>query len=370
MIKSMIVYDLCLIRPKLTGLPCKKSQKMVYIKVLFNSLEYPVSSTRSPLSKTSFFIVISVIIYAALVAAYGIVSWPKGHMYVQRVPAALAEAPPKPSTVPSAAPVLAAAVPSDVTMVPSAPINTPSPTIPAQKSEAFVPPFTAGPATQKLRKGDFPILMYHYVGRSVDPKKDELGWKLSVTGDSFDQQLSFIEQHGFHTVTMSQYQTGKLPEHPIALTFDDGYADAYSQAYPRLKAHNMVGTFYIISGKTDVNYVTGAQIKEMKGAGMEIAAHTITHRDLKDLSAADQWKEIQGSKQQLELLTGAPVTDFCYPIGHLNKDTLALVRQAGFLTATTTQGGVANAGYDSLLLPRLRMGPYSNLVWMQKELSY
>src|SRR5436853_2671662 len=104
-----------------------------------------------------------------------------------------------------------------------------------------------------------PILMYHYI-RIVDKARDPLGYNLSVTPKLFALQMAWLYAHGYHTVLMSTL-AGCLGDQPastrqlalcgpksVALTFDDGYADAFSAALPVLRRYGFNATFYIISG--------------------------------------------------------------------------------------------------------------------------
>lgn len=93
------------------------------------------------------------------------------------------------------------------------------------------------------------IVMYHY----VRPIKDSAypGIK-GLEVDLFRQQLEFFKEN-FHVVTMETVidaLDGKcnLPEHPMLLTFDDGYIDHYQYVFPLLKQYGMQGSFFVPSG--------------------------------------------------------------------------------------------------------------------------
>lgn len=206
-----------------------------------------------------------------------------------------------------------------------------------------------------------PILMYHYI-RPDPGKNDPIGEDLSVSPDHFQAQMAWLAQNGYHTMTVSElnqvrnHQIG-LPTKPIVLTFDDGYRDFYTAAYPVLKQYGFKATLFVITGVVDQPpYVTWDMIKEMDRSGLiEMGAHTVTHRDLPSLSAADARQEIFESKQTLETRLGHPVVSFNYPSGRYDDAVVALVKQAGYQIAVTTQGGWARATEDSLLLPRVRV---------------
>src|SRR5262249_36809207 len=110
------------------------------------------------------------------------------------------------------------------------------------------------PLTPTSRTSAVPILMYHYIsGVPTNDPNPVLRQSLSVSPELFNQQLDYLKQQGFHSVTLNQlinalYYGFSLPSKPIILTFDDGYLDGYTAAYPALKAHGFSGVFYIITG--------------------------------------------------------------------------------------------------------------------------
>ena len=69
----------------------------------------------------------------------------------------------------------------------------------------------------------------------------------------FRQQIEFMKNH-FHIVTMEQVIAAvggryELPDRSLLLTFDDGYADNYTFAFPVLEEYGVQGSFFI-PGKT------------------------------------------------------------------------------------------------------------------------
>jgi peptidoglycan/xylan/chitin deacetylase (PgdA/CDA1 family) len=93
-------------------------------------------------------------------------------------------------------------------------------------------------------------------------------------------------------------------------------------------------------------------------AWIEIGAHSVTHAALSTLDADAQRAEIMQSKAQLEALTGRAVTSFAYPFGNQGAETAALVREAGFRAACTTEAAAVHAAADPFQLPRLAVGDW------------
>src|SRR5207302_1255716 len=205
-----------------------------------------------------------------------------------------------------------------------------------------------------------PILMYHYVRANPDPG-DRLGFNLSVTPDDFARQMDWLAANGYHPIDFDDLRAyllgrGGLPERPVVLTFDDGYRDLYTTAFPILRAHRFKAVSYVVSGFVNSPVsVTAEQVLEMDANGVQIGAHTVSHADLTKLSGAGLWHEVYDSKAALEGLLGHAVLDFCYPSGRVDDAVVRAVQAAGFQTATTTQPGVLHSAADRYLWTRVRV---------------
>jgi peptidoglycan/xylan/chitin deacetylase (PgdA/CDA1 family) len=207
-----------------------------------------------------------------------------------------------------------------------------------------------------------PILLYHY------------------PPPNFDQQLAHLQQAGYTTIDLDQalsgLRGGPLPAKPVVITFDDGFS-AQMSAYNDLLRRNMKATFYIIDGGEASRWCLGAgrryndplqppsgcgdayltwdQVRTMDRSGLiTIAGHTINHRNLASLSAADQRFEIETGKQQLEAELGHSIRHFAYPYGTYNALSIQLVREAGYVTAVTTEAGAYQLPGSDLTLRRVR----------------
>lgn len=260
--------------------------------------------------------------------------------------------------------------------------TAPRPTLPPLVTATAVPVTpTAGPASPTAiaepaaPRGPtvIPILMYHYVRVAPDPT-DTIGINLSVKPELFAQQMRYLADNGYTTLTMSDVYAilaGRqaLPPKPIALTFDDGYRDFYTAAWPVLRQYNFKATSNVVSGFIDADlYMTWAMIRELDASGLvEIGVHTSNHADLVALSQARRWQEISGSKAAIERGLGHPVTAFAYPAGKYDAGVIELVRKAGYLTATTVKFGSKQSLQWAFELPRVRVnGPDSLAAWIGK----
>ncbi len=210
-----------------------------------------------------------------------------------------------------------------------------------------------------------PILMFHHI-RDPKPIKDPIQHNLSVSPAKFKADLSWLKAHNYQAVTIDDLPAIlngqiKMAKKPVAITFDDGYEDNFTEAFPDLIAAGMTGNFNIITGAIGMpGYMSSEQLKTMEKAGMEFGSHTVRHLDLATLSPDRQTKELADSKTTLGKLLGREITSLCYPSGEYNVLTLAIAKQLGYRLATTTKFGYADAQSKLLELPRVRMTETSN----------
>ncbi|MDI6812048.1 MAG: polysaccharide deacetylase family protein [Desulfitobacteriaceae bacterium] len=203
-----------------------------------------------------------------------------------------------------------------------------------------------------------PVLYYHSV-------KVEQGNELCMPPNQLREQMNYLKEHGYQTISPAQMASflkgeGILPEHPVLITFDDGYANNYTDAYPILKEFGFTATVFMISGALDSSgFLSTRQIQELSTNGWTIGGHTKNHEHLPQLDAAHQAQEMKDSKAVLEQKLGRPVSVFAYPYGEYNAQVKKAVQDDGYALAFTTERGWAKQGADPLLLHRVYL--YANM---------
>lgn len=204
--------------------------------------------------------------------------------------------------------------------------------------------------------------MYHHIA-DPPPGADAIRRDLSVSPQAFEAQLRYLVEAGYQPITLGDliYHLSlgtPLPEKPVILTFDDGYEDHYTNAYPLLKKYGFVGTFFIITEPVDsgrAGYMTWAQIEIMSTAGMEIGSHSYTHLDLRGQSVDYIIWQAVGSKEAIEARLQQPVRFFSYPSGRYDEQVINVLRSANFWGAVTTEAGLEQSSRRTFALRRIRV---------------
>ena len=192
-----------------------------------------------------------------------------------------------------------------------------------------------------------PILMYHHV--SAKPTKNALDYSLTVKTPDFEKQMDYLAQNSYHPITLTDifnnlYYGMALPPHPIVITFDDGYEDNFTDAFPILQQHHFVAEINIISGLIGGWYLTWDQIRQMNAAGIEIGSHTVHHISLASAFPQTAMHELADSKTTLESELGHPIQFFCYPSGEPFHN--GTIQRQQFITGLLAQDGYVGALLD------------------------
>ena len=165
----------------------------------------------------------------------------------------------------------------------------------------------------------------------------------------FEAQMAHLKTHDYNVVPLTEIvdalQYGeKLPPKTVALTFDDGFKDNYTVAYPILKEYNYPATLfiypqYISNGGAALSW---EQLREMAADPLiTVESHTLTHANLvrmgRRLSAADYAKklsaEVRQSKAVLKERLGVTTQFLAYPYGVYDPKVLKAAQGAGYRAA-------------------------------------
>ena len=205
-----------------------------------------------------------------------------------------------------------------------------------------------------------PILMYH----SVNPQSDPLIKRLILTPQAFERQMRFLKEHKYNVLTLESVvrlikDKKKIPPGTVAITFDDGYRDSYTYAFPILKKYDLPATMFIIVREVERpqgDRLSWAEVKEMQESGIiSFGSHAIGPDPLIKIESEEGLKiQILGSKRILEEKLGRKVNIFSYPEGMFDDRIRQLVIEAGYLAAVATKAKGYAYG-DIFALKRLRI---------------
>lgn len=189
------------------------------------------------------------------------------------------------------------------------------------------------------------ILAYHSV--APGPARGDPSF-LRVPPERFRQQLEVMLSASYSFVTVAEFARRTGPHGPppgiAALSFDDGLRDNHAIVLPLLREYGLTATVYVTTGLIGGQYpwIDGGlpmmeehEIRDLVAAGVEIGAHTVTHRNLALLDRDECLREMNESRAELERITSRTVETFAYPFCRYGDAAVAAAGEAGFLAAVT-----------------------------------
>jgi peptidoglycan/xylan/chitin deacetylase (PgdA/CDA1 family) len=226
-----------------------------------------------------------------------------------------------------------------------------------------------------------PILMYHRVADSGTPALD----RYRLTPAALEEQLRYLRDAGYVGVTVQAWHAAMtarrpLPGRAVLLTFDDGYLDFYTNAWPLLKKYGFPATVFLVAdriggvGEWDAAYGEPAplmdwpDILQLQGEGVEFGAHTCTHPPLTALSPERVTQEAARARSILTRGLGRPVSAFAYPYGDQDAVVRHLVGACGFTYGLTCEGRLSKLSDQLLSLPRLEITGADTLTTFVRKL--
>ena len=213
-----------------------------------------------------------------------------------------------------------------------------------------------------------PILGYHRVGAF---KGDHVP---TVSREAFERQMTCLARRGYRVVGLEDVaraldrresgdSRGRHPEsrremarRSVAITFDDGYEETHSVAWPLLKRFGFSATVFVTPAEVGwPGFATWEQVRAMAQDGMVIGSHTMHHSYLPLVQPARLPEEIIQSKQVIEAQIQRPVRFISYPVGGFTAEVQTVVREAGYLAACTTNRVSCVKGMDRYALRRIKV---------------
>lgn len=206
------------------------------------------------------------------------------------------------------------------------------------------------------------IITYH----SISPTAS----RISISPETFRAQIAALRRARIRAMTLGQALERQQRQvtllKTVALTFDDGYADFASEAWPVLKKAGYGATVFPVTGRLSSDndwpgqpewaprmpMLARGQVRQLAKEGVEFGSHSVSHPHLSRLSPDVLETELVLSRRAIESATEQPCRYFAYPYGDVSPSVRFQVSEQ-FSAAVTTEIRVASHTSDPFLLPRI-----------------
>ncbi|GAA1348825.1 hypothetical protein GCM10009612_00550 [Streptomyces beijiangensis] len=208
-----------------------------------------------------------------------------------------------------------------------------------------------------------PVLLYHAV---MDDPPDWIA-EFTVTPRQLAAQLDAILDSGRTPVRIGALADhlagrGALPPRPVAVTFDDGFADLPGTTAEALAGRDIPATAYLTTGAITAGGrsllppapmmdITQAPLLEQYG--MEVGGHTVSHPQLDTLTSAELIRELSDSKSALEEVLGHRVDHLAYPHGYNSRAVRRAAARAGYDSAVAVRHALSSETDETYRIARL-----------------
>lgn len=235
------------------------------------------------------------------------------------------------------------------------------------------------------RRQGVPILMYHGIRHGTGTEHPY--FETNTSPELFAQHMQSLRDSGYTTASLTDAVAAIAADGPgqrrVAITFDDGYRNFYTHAFPILAEYGFKATMFIVSGFTgecplrrdDKEYMTWDEVREIHSHGIEIGSHTVTHPELQRMSPEQVDYEIWQSKKAIEDELGHSIRSFSYPFSFPEQDSefvgllKGLLESHGYENGVSTIIGTAGRDHDWFFLPRLPVNSYDDVAFFQAKLQ-
>ncbi|MFQ5737589.1 MAG: polysaccharide deacetylase family protein [Acidobacteriota bacterium] len=213
--------------------------------------------------------------------------------------------------------------------------------------------------------------MYHSISDGQE-KNTHPYYRRITAPHVFVEHMGFLHENNYFAVSLSEaINRMQAPSHDsqrrVVITFDDGYKDFYTRAFPILSNYGFGATVFLPTayvGDTSLRFkgidcLTWSQVRELRKAGVVFGSHTVNHRQLKALRDVDIEYEMRCSKQTIEEKLGCQVESFAYPFAfpetdkEFKKKLRDMLYAAGYKNGVSTIVGTAGRADDIFFMRRL-----------------
>ena len=196
-----------------------------------------------------------------------------------------------------------------------------------------------------------PVLVYHSVAEQHPGQTGEQR-ELDVQPATFRAQMDYLARTHHPVVSFPRMIDAlmgrrELPPGAVVITFDDGWKNQFTDAFPVLARHGFTATFFVYTEAISNGsaFMTWDDLRTLEQAGMTIGSHSRTHPML-TVRGVPLNEEIDGSRQDIMRHLGTAPELFAYPYGDVDRHVADVVRTAGYLAARGMGDGPNNGPSD------------------------
>lgn len=236
------------------------------------------------------------------------------------------------------------------------------------------------------RRPGIPILMYHSISKDLDSVRHPY-YQTNTSPHTFREHMAFLNSNEYSVLPLKEavnlLQTGHaLNGKAVVLTFDDGFKDFLTEAFPILQEYGYPSTVFLPTAFVDDHHsnfrgkscLSWDDVRELHEYGVSFGSHSETHPELITLNAADIKAELEHSKIRIETELNESIESFSYPFAFPERHSQFIselkrfLQDLGYLFGVTTKVGIAYREEDSFFLKRIPVNEYDDSEFLKAKL--
>ena len=232
-----------------------------------------------------------------------------------------------------------------------------------------------------------PILMYHSISDGEENAFHPY-YHINTSPAVFKEHMRYLSENDYSVADLDDLKmcfetNNKLTEKYALITFDDGYCDFHTEAFPVLQEYGFSATVFLptdfianakkkLRGKDHLNW---SQVIELANKGIRFGSHTVTHPELSSLINEDVEYELKQSKKTIEDKLGKSIDTFSYPykFPDTNKAFIKLLRErlesSGYNCGVSTRIGTTSKKDDVYFMKRIPINSGDDIALLQAKLE-
>lgn len=227
---------------------------------------------------------------------------------------------------------------------------------------------------------EIPIIYYHRIAKDIN---DAGKHGIFVTEKQFEDHLRYLKKEGFKTFTFEealQIKKNCIPGKYVIITFDDGYEDNYTLAFPILKKYGFTAIIFLVAGlefnswdeqsdEPKLKMLNQQQIREMTEYGIEFGSHTLSHADLSKEPEEKVKVELADSKKIIEAKVGKEITSLAFPYGNCNETVKTIAKETGYKFVYATDNAPLGLHEDLFQIRRIGIFPNTTVMGLGRKIK-
>jgi len=228
--------------------------------------------------------------------------------------------------------------------------------------------------------------MYHSISNDNESNVHPY-YRINTSPDAFAKHIKFLHENNYSLISLRDVketlaQTNNSPDRHVVITFDDGYRDFYTEAFPVLQNYGYTATVFLptgfinnknnLKGKSHLNW---NEILELSNNGISFGSHTVNHPQLKLLKKEDIEFELRQSKKVIQDNLQKQVESFSYPFAfpeedkEFTKHLKEILKKYGYKQGVSTRIGTTSKEDDIYFMKRKPINSCDDIRFFEAKLK-